>query len=136
MINKLYNLKKMQTEQKLMEKGLISSKIEQIDIEILLTQNSIDNARVQKFGAISDFTILTIHKNTMKEHIKELESQKNILNIQLEILVKEIIEYQKESEQFKYILDEERKEKLMEKVRIENEAMEEFIQSKYIKNQG
>ncbi len=136
MIDKLYNLKKMQTEQKLMEKGLLLSKIEQIDIEILLTQNSIDSARVQKFGAISDFTILTIHKNTMKEHIKELENQKNILNMQLEILVKDIIEYQKETEQFKYILDEQKKERLQEKIRLENEAMEEFIQSKYISNQG
>ena len=137
MIKKLYKLKKNQTDQKLMQKAQLMSKIEQIDIEIVLTQNKIDTASVEKHGAISDFMILTIHKNTMKMHIKELNNQKNILNMQVENLLKDIIELQKEAEQFSYILEEEKKE-LMKKILLaEEEASTEYIQSKYIsRNKG
>lgn len=134
MIKKLYNLKKNQTDQKLMQKAQLISKIEQINIEIALTQNRIDTASVEKFGAISDFMILTIHKNTMKMHIEKLNNEKNILNIQIEALVKEIIELQKESEQFSYIIEEERKEAIKKILMAEEEASSEYIQSKYISN--
>lgn len=131
MIEKLYNLKKTQTDQKLMQKAQIQSEIEKIDTEILLTKNSIDTATVQQFGAISDFTILTIHKNTMRAHIKKLEGNKVILNEKLETLIAEIIELQKETEQFAYLLDEE-KEAIKKLLLAEQEASEEYIQSKYI----
>lgn len=110
MIDKLYKLKKNQTDQKLVQKSQLLAKIEQITIEITLTQNRIDTATVQKYGAISDFMVLTIHKNTMKMHINELKNQKSILNEQVESLVKDIIQLQKEVEQFSYILEEEKKE--------------------------
>lgn len=131
MIEKLYNLK-TQTDQKLMQKAQIQSEIEKIDTEILLTKNSIDTATVQQFGAISDFTILTIHKNTMRAHIKKLEGNKVILNEKLETLIAEIIELQKETEQFAYLLDEEKKEAIKKLLLAEQEASEEYIQSKYI----
>jgi hypothetical protein len=134
LIKKLYNLKKNQTDQKLMQKAQILSKIEQINIEISLTQNRIDTASVEKFGAISDFMILTIHKNTMKMHIEKLKNEKNILNMQVEALVKEIIELQKESEQFAYIIEEEKKEAIKKILMAEEEASSEYIQSKYISN--
>lgn len=95
-----------------MQKAQIELKIEKINVEISLTQNKIDTATVEKFGAISDFMILTIHKNTMKLHISKLQKEKEILNLQIEELVKEIVELQKESEQFKYILEEEKKKHL------------------------
>jgi len=132
MIEKLYNLKKTQTDQKLMQKGQLSSKIQKIDAEIMFTQNKIDTATLQRFGSISDFTILAMHKNTMKLHIAELESQKITLNAQLEVLVKVIIELQKEMEQFGYILDEEKKEALKKLLLAEEEASSEYMQSKYI----
>jgi len=132
MIEKLYNLKKTQTDQKLMEKGQLLSKIDKIDAEIMFTQNKIDTATLQRFGSISDFTILAMHKNTMKLHIAELESQKITLNAQLEVLVKVIIELQKEMEQFGYILDEEKKEALKKLLLAEEEASSEYMQSKYI----
>ena len=113
MIKKLYNLKKNQTEQKLIQKSLFESKIEQIDAEILLTKNRIDTASVEKFGAISDFMILTIHKNTMKMHIQKLNVEKNGIYLQIENIIKEIIELQKETEQFGYLLEEEKKEAML-----------------------
>lgn len=133
MIEKLYNLKKNQTDQKLMQKAQLESKIEKLNIEITLTQNSIATASVEKFGAISDFTILTMHKNTMKMHIQKLNNEKNNINLQVEAIIQEIIELQKETEQFGYILDEERKEKIKKILLEEEEASNEYIQSKYIK---
>ena len=135
MIDKLYKLKKTQTDQKLMQKAQLLSKIEKINIEIALTQNRIDTSSVQRYGAISDFMILTIHKNTMKMHIKELNNEKNILNKQVEDLVKDIIELQKESEQFSYILQEEKKEAIKKILAQEDEEANEYIQSKYISRQ-
>ena len=134
MISKLYKLKKNQTDLKLIEKAQLMSKIEKIDIEITLTQNRIDTSSVEKHGAISDFMILTIHKETMKLHIKKLINEKNILNMHVENLVKEIVQLQKEAEQFSYILQEEKKEK-MKRILLEEEAeASEYIQSKYISN--
>ena len=132
MIEKLYKLKKNQTDQKLMQKAQLMSKIEQINIEIVLTQNKIDTASVEKHGAISDFMILTIHKNTMKMHIQKLNKEKNILNMEIENLLKDIIELQKEAEQFSYILEEEKKELMKRILQAEEEASTEYIQSKYI----
>lgn len=132
MIQKLFNLKKNQTDQKLMQKAQLESNIQKIEIEIALTQNKIDTATVQKHGAISDFMILTIHKNTMKIHIQKLNEEKNNLIFQANNLIKDIIELQKESEQFKYILDEEKKEAFRKILLAEEEASNEYIQSKYI----
>jgi hypothetical protein len=134
LIEKLYKLKKNQTDQKLMQKAQLLSRIEQIDIEILLTQNRIDTASVEKHGAISDFMILTIHKNTMKMHIQKLNKEKVLLNMDVELLLKDIIELQKEAEQFSYILQEEKKEAIKKILLAEEEASSEYIQSKYISN--
>jgi hypothetical protein len=134
LIEKLYKLKKNQTDQKLMQKAQLLSRIEQIDIEILLTQNRIDTASVEKHGAISDFMILTIHKNTMKMHIQKLNKEKELLNMEVDLLLKDIIELQKEAEQFLYILQEEKKEAIKRILLAEEEASSEYIQSKYISN--
>jgi flagellar biosynthesis chaperone FliJ len=136
MIEKLYNLKKTQTDQKIMEKGQILSKIHNLEAEIMLTQNNINSARLDKFGAISDFTILTMHKNTMKLHISKLEKEIAALKVQLEQLVLIIVEFQKETEQFKYLLDEQRNEAIKNMLLAEQEAADEYIQSKFINSQG
>ena len=66
-----------------MQKAQLESNIQKIEIEIALTQNKIDTATVQKHGAISDFMILTIHKNNMKIHIQKLNEEKNNLIFQV-----------------------------------------------------
>jgi hypothetical protein len=132
MIEKLYKLKKNQTDQKLIQKAQFESSIEKINLEIALTQNKIDTASVEKYGAISDFMILTMHKNTMKMHMQKLNTEKNNINLQIEAIIKEIIELQKEAEQFGYILEEERKEVMKKILLAEEEASSEYMQSKYI----
>ena len=132
MIDQLYNLKKTQTDQRLMQKGQLLSKIERLDAEILITQTQIDTASVQKYGAISDFAVLEMHKNTMKSHILKLETEKNVLKEELEVLIKDIIELQKETEQFGYILEEQKQEAIKKILVAEEEEANEYIQSKYI----
>jgi hypothetical protein len=116
-----------------MEKAQLESKIEKIDVEVALTKNQIDTASVQRHGAISDFMILTIHKNTMRSHILKLNNEKKGLSFQVQNIIKEIIELQKETEQFAYILEEERKEVIRKILLAEEEASTEYMQSKYIK---
>ncbi|RXJ76402.1 hypothetical protein CRV03_09875 [Arcobacter sp. F155] len=132
MIDQLYSLKKLQSDQKLMEKAQLQSKINQLDAEIMLTHNQINSACVQKFGAISDFAVLEMHKNTMKEHVKKLESEKLGIAAKMEKVIEEIIELQKETEQYEYILDEIKQEKQLKVLKAEMEAAEEYVQSKYI----
>ena len=132
MIDQLFNLKKTQTDQRLMQKGQLLSKIERIDAEVLITKTQMDTATVQKFGAISDFAVLQMHKNTMKLHISKLEIQKKSLQVELDLLIKDIIELQKETEQFGYILEEQRQEAIKRMLVAEEEEANEYIQSKYI----
>jgi hypothetical protein len=136
LIEKLYNLKKNQTDLKLMEKAQLESKIEKLDVEVALTKNQLDTASVQKHGAISDFMILTIHKDTMRSHIAKLNSEKKVLHLQVQNVIKEIIQLQKETEQFAYILEEERKEAIKKILLAEEEASTEYMQSKYIKERA
>jgi len=132
MIEKLYNLKQTQTDQKLMEKGQLQAKIDTLDAEIMFTQNKIDTATLHKFGSVSDFAVLAMHKNTMRQHIAKLEEEKKEVEKVMEVVIEEVIELQKETEQFAYILEEEKREALKKLLLAEQEASEEYIQSKYI----
>ena len=133
MIEKLYNLKKTQTDQKISQQGQVQGQINKLDEEIEETNLNISTATVTPHGAISDFTILQIHKNTMKIHVTKLQNQKNLLLSKLEKIQQEVVELQKETEQFAYILKEEQKELLKKVLLAEEEASSEYMQSKYIK---
>ncbi len=132
MIEKLYKLKKMQTDQKLMQKGQIIAKITHIDDEIMFTKEKINTTSVERHGAISDFAVLAIHRNTMKLHIAKLDIEKNKFNTQLETIINEIIELQKETEQYGYMLEEQKQENIRRLLLEEEEASSEYVQSKYI----
>ncbi len=133
MIEKLYNLKKTQTDQKIAQQGQVQAKVDTLDEEIGKTQESINTSSVDKFGAISDFTILEIHKNTMKIHITKLQNQKSLLLSQINKIKQEIVELQKETEQYGYILKEEKREAIKKLLLAEEEASSEYMQSKYIR---
>ncbi len=132
MIEKLFKLKNTQIDQKLIEKGQIVVNISLIEDEIMFTENKIKTTSVEKHGAISDFFILEIHKKTMKSHIAKLEAKKIRLKNQLDNINDELVLLQKESEQYKYILEEEKQEVFRKVLSLEEEASSEFIQSKYI----
>lgn len=132
MIDKLYKLKKLQTDQRILEKAQVTNRIHKIEDEILLTQSKLNSAGVTKFGAISDFTILAMHKNSLKARIGELHMQVEKFRQLEDRLIEQVIQLQKESEQFGYILEEERKEKIKKLLLAEEEASTEYMQSKYI----
>lgn len=132
MIKKLYNLKKLQTDQKVLEKAQLVSKISDIDNEIFLTNQQMTTTSVNRFGAISDFAILQMHKNTMKSHILKLEQEKRTLEAQVEELMEMIVELQKEKEKFDYLVKEEKKRKFKKLLKDEEEEAAEYMQSKYI----
>ena len=132
MIEKLYKLKKLQTDQRLVEKSQLVSRITEIDKEIMSTNNEMVTTTVSRYGAISDFAILQIHKNTMKAHVVKLQNERNRLEQDVENLMLIIIELQKESEQFDYLVKEEKKRKFKEMIKAQDEEAAEYMQSKYI----
>ncbi|OCL84050.1 hypothetical protein [Arcobacter porcinus] len=134
MINKLYNLKKSQTEQKLIEKASLEQEVYEIDEKMASLTKEINTSTVQQLGSISDFMILAMHKDGLRFEANKLLKRKNDLLKQIEVLFLEIIELQKESEQYKYILEEEKEELRKAKLHDEMILNEEFIQSKYIRS--
>ncbi len=132
MIEKLYSLKKIQSDQKMMFRAEIMNSIDLYNEQIEELKKSITTASVDRFGAISDFKVLEIHKNTLKMNVRKLESQRSVLLVKLKKLNAEIVELQKQKEQYAYILDEQKKEAFKKILKEEEEASSEFVQSKYI----
>ena len=133
MIDQLYKLKQQQINQQVLLKQQALSKINDIDDELLLTNKKLHTTTVDIMGAISDFRVLEIHKDTMKEHIIKLSQNKEHLKKQIEHYDGIIINLNKESEQFNYILQELKREKLKEIERQEEIVAAEYMQAKYIK---
>ena len=131
MIDKLYSLKKSQTDQKMIFKAEIMNSIDLYNTQIDELKKSITTASVDRFGAISDFTVLEMHKNTLRMNVKKLESQRSVLLVKLKKLDIEIVELQKQKEQYAYILNEQKKEAFKKLLKEEEEASSEFVQSKY-----
>lgn len=132
MIDKIYKFKQQQINQQISLKQQALSKIDEIDKELIETNNRLNGVSVDVMGAISDFRVLQIHKETMKEHMIKLAKNKEMLQKQIEGYDKVIVELNKESEQFNYILEEQKQEKLKEILKLEELAASEYMQAKYI----
>ncbi len=132
MIEKLYKLKQQQINRQLQLKQQAMSKIDDIDKELEQLNKSFHSATVNIMGAISDFRVLEIHKGTMKEHMIKLHKSKEMLLKQIEQYDGVIVELNKESEQFNYILEENKKEELKRILKEEENVAAEYMQSKYI----
>ena len=68
MIEKIYKLKQQQINQQILLKQQLVAKIDTINKELSETNHALNTATVNIMGAISDFRVLQIQKNTMKEH--------------------------------------------------------------------
>jgi len=134
MINKLYKLKQQQINQQVQLKQQALSKIDDIDTELYNTNNALHTASVDIMGAISDFRVLQIHKDTMKEHMIKLAQKKEHLKKQIDGYDNVIISLNKESEQFNYIIQEEKKKRLKEILKQEEIVSAEYVQAKFIQN--
>ena len=133
MIDQLYNLKQQQINQQVLLKQQALSKINDIDEELFQTNKKLHTVSVDAMGAISDFRVLEIHKATMKEHMIKLSQNKEHLRKQIERFDGVIVNLNKESEQFNYILLEQKREKLKEIEKQEEIVAAEYMQAKFIK---
>jgi hypothetical protein len=133
MIDQLYKLKQQQINQQVLLKQQALAKINDIDNELSLTNTKLHTTGVDIMGAISDFRVLEIHKETMKEHMIKLSQNKEHLKKQIEHYNGLIINLNKESEQFNYILQEQKREKLKEIEKQEEIVSAEYMQAKFIK---
>ena len=136
MIDQLYKLKQQQINQQVLLKQQALAKINDIDNELSLTNTKLHTTGVDIMGAISDFRVLQIHKMTMKDHMVKLAQKKEQLQKQIEYYDKLIVGFNKESEQFDYIIQENKKEKLKEILKAEEEVSSEYMQSKYIRERS
>ncbi|MEA3314510.1 MAG: hypothetical protein U9Q30_01475 [Campylobacterota bacterium] len=133
MIDKLYKLKQQQINQQVLLKQQALSKIDDIDKELIKTQHELNTRGLDVMGAISDFVLLQIHKETMKEHIQKLSQNKIELKSKIDGYNTIIVTLNKESEQFSYMLEDIRKEKLKEIEKQEEIVASEYMQAKYMK---
>ena len=133
MIDKLYKLKQQQITQQVLLKQQALSKINDIDNELIATNTRLHTTSVDIMGAISDFRVLQIHKETMKDHMIKLAQNKEHLLKQIEYYDSIIVDLNKESEQFNYILQEIKREKLKEIEKQEEIVASEYMQAKYMK---
>lgn len=133
MIDKLYKLKQQQINQQVLLKQQALSKIDDIDKELVKTQHELNTRGLDVMGAISDFVLLQIHKETMKEHIRKLSHNKIELKNKIDGYDAIIVNLNKESEQFNYMLEDIRKEKLKEIEKQEEIVAAEYMQAKYMK---
>jgi hypothetical protein len=134
MIKKLYKLKQQQINQQLLLKQQLVSKIDDIDKEFNKTNYSYHHATIDVIGAISDFRVLEIHKETMKEHMIKLLQQKEHLTRQIETFDETIVALNKESEQFNYLLQEQVKQKIKQTNKQEELVASEYMQVQYMTN--
>jgi len=134
MILKLYNLNKLKLNQNISLKQQIKAKIHNINLEIDDVTNSLNTTSVEKYGAIRDFRLLSIHKDTLKHKIKLFNMEKQKYNNDIIKYDAIIVKYQKELEKYDYLLKEEKKQKLIDERKYEEEIANEYIQSKFIRN--
>ena len=134
MIDKLYKLKQQQINQQVLLKQQSLAKMDEIDRELYNTNNAFHTATLDIMGAISDFRVLQIHKDTMKEHMIKLNQNKMKLKQQIEYYDSIILSLNKESEQFNYILQENKKEAIKKSQKLEELVASEYMQAKYIQN--
>ena len=131
MIDKLFHLKQVQIEQEILQKQMVVNKIIEIDEQITKLRNDIESVHVTPKGAIVDFQIIQMHKQTVKQQIIKLGFQKQQLQTQVDAHNNKIILLQKESEQYEYMLNEQKKELLKEELKLEALIADEITQSKW-----
>jgi len=136
MIDKLYKLKQQQINQQVLLKQQAFSKIDDINKELNETHHQLNTRGLDVMGAISDFVVLQIHKETMKDHIIKLSKNKIELEKKIEEYDSIIVGLNKESEQFNYMLQEIKREKLKEIEKQEEIVASEYMQAKYMKLKG
>jgi hypothetical protein len=134
MIQKLCKLKQQQIDQQLSLKQQVISKIDDIDKELVESNYQFENARIQPYGRVSDVVSLQLYKEDIKNYMVKLHKTKIELKKTLEYFDKTIMALNKEYEQFNYLLEEQKREKLKQIQKDEDLVASEYMQVKFIQN--
>lgn len=134
MVEKLCKLKQQQIDQQLLLKQQVLSKIDDIDKELVESNYQFENARIQPYGRVSDVVSLQLYKENIKDYMVELHKTKIELKKTLEYFDKTIMALNKEYEQFNYLLEEQKREKLKQIQKDEDLVASEYMQVKFIQN--
>jgi hypothetical protein len=134
MVEKLCKLKQQQIDQQLLLKQQVLSKIDDIDKELVESNYQFENARIQPYGRVSDVVSLQLYKEDIKDYMVELHKTKIELKKTLEYFDKTIMALNKEYEQFNYLLEEQKREKLKQIQKDEDLVASEYMQVKFIQN--
>jgi chromosome segregation ATPase len=117
-----------------MYKQQIVNKVNEIENQLESINESLLKMSVNKFGAIGDFKMLAIHKNSMKYEKEKLIIKKNSLSQEVLKYDKIISDFQKEIEKYSYLLKQEKKQKLKDLEKYDENIAQEYIQAKFIVN--
>ena len=134
MILKLFKLNKSKLEQNMAFRQEVYTKIFDIEDKIEQIDEDLVKTSVNRFGAIGDFKVLAIHKNTMKYEKQKLLTNRNTLTNEIKNYDSIIIKYQKELEKYQYLLNEEKKQKLKEIIKYDEKNSNEYVQAKFAKD--
>jgi hypothetical protein len=134
MVEKLCKLKQQQIDQQLLLKQQVLSKIDDIDKELVESNYQFENARIQPYGRVSDVVSLQLYKEDIKNYMVKLHKTKIELKKTLEYFDKTIMALNKEYEQFNYLLEEQKREKLKQIQKDEDLVASEYMQVKFIQN--
>lgn len=132
MIQKLFDLKELQIEQHLLLRQQFVSKQSDLKENIALLQVEINTRSVELLGAIRDFQMLEMHKQSLKELIRQMNKEVQMCEEQIQIQNQMIATLMHEKEQFKYILDTQKNEKIKKTLKDFEEQSSELIQYRYI----
>ncbi len=133
MVEKLYKLRKSQRDLKILEKSRLLIQISDIEDKIDEIENEINTVSVDKFGMMSDFMVLQIHKNHLRDLEENLFHEKLDLNDLVENVEDEIKYLQQEKEKYSYLVDLQVQEKMQKMIKTDEEFADEYMQSKYHK---
>jgi len=130
-IYKLHNLKKMQLDQELVAKQALVAQGFDCDNKIQELQQELNTTGVKAFGSIGDFKVLAIHKDSIKFEQNQIKNQKRLIEQKIQIHNQKIVELNKELEQYKYLIEVDKKEKRKQEEKNEELAASEFVQARW-----
>lgn len=131
MIQKLYDLKQRELDQQSAQKQKLITQMMEYEAEIETLQLNLSQSSVKMFGSISDFKILAIHKNTMRDKKEKLQKKKVVVESQIEAIDLVIVEIAKEVEKYNYLLKEEKRKAIKAMEKVEERVANEFIQARW-----
>jgi flagellar biosynthesis chaperone FliJ len=130
LVDKLYDLKNKELEQLMASRANVVHQRSKIDEEIASIRHAINTTSIDRYGVISDFAVLQMHKNTLKNEIAKLIQERLKLDEMMHELEEQLKEIYKHVEQFKYLKEQEKLKRNREKQRLEEKSLDEFVQTR------